>query len=473
MGFRGQPFAFESPAAAVAGMTARLRGDPRTHGPELVALHTAPGRILARAVLADRDSPPFDHAAMDGYAVRTADVQVAVRSAGAHVNTPLVFTVVDEATIGRAPPALPVVNAVPGMESASRPSIRIATGAPIPPGADAILKREDAVEIADGPRVSAFSTSLQVAQTIRAGDHVRRRGENARAGHAVLDAGTVISLAAMGTLAAVGNARALVHRRLRVALITTGDEVVPPQATPTDFQIRNSNAPALAAMLASQAWLDLVTPTAGRSAHASDDPEALDAILRDSLANAEAVIITGGVSMGHRDPVLAAISATGAHTVFHGLPQRPGKPMLAAFLESPAGTQPIFGLPGNPVSAMVTCARIVLPVLAALAGAAGASDDRQPVTLPASLRPRLVRLANADRQSRGLWWHRLVRLTEAGEVHLLDGRGSGDIMAAGRSDGFVEVAPTRAASSVQDPASATLPSDGPAPTLVPFYAWPT
>ncbi len=144
--------------------------------------------------------------------------------------------------------------------------------------------------------------------------------------------------------------------------------------------------------------------------------------------------------MGHRDPVRAAIEDNAGRVIFHGVPQRPGKPMLGAI----ANGVPIFGLPGNPVSAMVTCVRIVLPVLAARSGA---------TAMPAWA---FVEVANADGARLDLWWHRLVCMRADGRVELLDGRGSGDLVAGGRSDGFIEVAPT---------------SD--AKHWVPFYAWPS
>ena len=216
---------------------------------------------------------------------------------------------------------------------------------------------------------------------------------------------------------------------------------------PSPFQVRNSNGPAVGAILASQAWVDVT-----RVLHVQDEAELLD-VLQSACELADALVLTGGVSMGHRDPVRGAVEAAGAEIVFHGLPQRPGKPMLGAALERRAsGTGrviPIFGLPGNPVSALVTCTRIVLPVLAASAGAR---------RTPPELVPKLVTLAGQDGRTLDLWWHRLVRLkiNEAGtaQAELVDTRGSGDVVAAGLSDGFVEVPPSES------------------PSIVPFFPWP-
>lgn len=157
--------------------------------------------------------------------------------------------------------------------------------------------------------------------------------------------------------------------------------------------------------------------------------------------------------MGHRDPVRAAIERAGANIVFHGLPQRPGKPVLAAVHartgRSGLNTVPIFGLPGNPVSSLITCTRIVLPALAACAGA-----GRTP---PAYL-PRLIEVRNPDGRTLDLWWHRLVREVPNAEgvpqAELIDNRGSGDVVGAGMSDGFVEVAP------------------GSSSAVLPYYRWP-
>lgn len=439
MGFRGQEYAFDSPAAAVAGMIARLGGSPSALRPELASLDadapTGPlGRILAEDVQADRDSPAFDHSAMDGFAVRFGTIAAARDGA-------LVLTVAGESRIGHEPPVMPEGTV----------AIRIATGAAVPPGADAVIRREDTAEAAgsdvrkDTP--GSITISAHAAGRVKPGDHIRRRGENARAGAVVLRAGEVISAAGLGTLAAIGVTGPRVFPRLRVAIITTGDEVVPPRAVPAAFQIRNSNAPALRAILASPAWMVVASV-----AHSHDEGE-LDGVLRAARATADAIVLTGGVSMGHRDPVREAIESVGAEIVFHGLPQRPGKPMLGAMLERVGADTlapfPIFGLPGNPVSALVTCTRIVLPVLAACAGAR---------RTPPECLPRPVTLANQDGRTLDLWWHRLTRLDvdEAGtpRAELVDARGSGDVIAAGLSDGFVEVQPSES------------------PSIVPFYAWP-
>lgn len=388
MGFRGEEFAYSSPDEAVAAMRARAA----CVGVEECGLAQSAGRVLAEAVRSDRDSPAFDHSAMDGYAVRLAEI------AGEQL------TVTGESRMGKAPPELP-----PG-----RCAVRVATGSPVPPGADCVVKREDVRE--DGARIA-----LSPRWRGRTGENIRPRGENARAGDVLLEAGREVTAAAVGALAGAGCVRPRVFRRVRVAVVTTGDELVPPAQTPGAFEVRNSNAGAIRAVLASRAWTEVVEPV-----HVRDDPGAVAAALERSLERADAVVLSGGVSVGHRDPVREAVERVGGAIIFHGLPQRPGKPMLGAIGRDGKG---IFGLPGNPVSALVTCVRMVMPVLGACAGIASRAHE-----------PR-VEITNADGKTLDLWWHRLVRLNAGGSAELVDGRGSGDLIAAGRADGFVEIPP--------------------------------
>lgn len=439
MTFRNQPYAFDSPAAAIAAMIAHIRAHGTPRPSEFVDLEDAAGRILTAPLYADRDSPAFDHAAMDGYAVSAAAIRDA--AAGGEIKLP----VVAESRIGCPPPPL------------NNPdhAIRIATGAPIPAGADAVIRREDVVEETSREEPSAdrsnpvpaevrsIRVSTERAERIKTGENIRRRAENAHAGSLLLNSGQVLSAAAIGTLASAGDARPRVFRRLHVAIITTGEELVRPDQAPGSYQVRDSNGLSIRAILSSQRWID-----AGMVAHARDEAE-VNGLLNATVQIADAVVLTGGVSVGHRDPVRATIRALGGRIAFHGLPQRPGKPMLGAWLDMGGKRVAIFGLPGNPVSAMVTCTRIVLPVLARCAGI-----ERNP---PALL-PRTIRLTNYDGRTLDLWWHRLARLTpgpsDLPQAELIDAQGSGDIVAAGASDGFVEIPP------------------GQAHETMPFYAWP-
>lgn len=399
MTFRGQPFSLHSPDEAIAALLPGAERIAARLGDETASLPL--GRVLAQSVVADRDSPPFDYSAMDGYACRAEWL------AGA--SGPVRLAVVGEARIGSPPPAL-----------TDRRAIRISTGAPIPSGADAVVRREDVQEIPSGDTVAAI---LIKSARPGPGDNIRRRAENARAGEVLVPAGELVSPAIAGVLAAVGLAAPRVRARLRVSIIVTGDELTPPELDPGPFQIRDSNGPALAALLDAASFLDVLPHSRG-----NDDVHALAAAIELAARASHAVILSGGVSMGHRDPVRRALELLGARILFHGLPQRPGKPILAA--ELPADPPALlFALPGNPVSALVTCTRVVLPVLAAAAGLA---------RLPP---PPAVRLANPDGKSIDLWWHRLVRLRPTGDAELIESVGSGDFVAAARADGFVEVPP--------------------------------
>jgi molybdopterin molybdotransferase len=221
-----------------------------------------------------------------------------------------------------------------------------------------------------------------------------------------------------------------VRRPLRLAILVTGDELRPLGEAITEFQLRDSNGPTLAAMFTGKPWIGAI-----ERARAPDDPGAIrDALSAMFERGADAAIITGGVSMGDHDHVPDVVRSLGAEVLFHKLPQRPGKPMLGAVL----GGRPILALPGNPVSVMVTARRIVAPVLRRVAGFAPE---------PA---PPVVTLTNPGGRTLDLWWHRPVRLPTSGAglhpageglASLVVSKGSGDIPAAAGSDGFVEIPP--------------------------------
>ena len=182
--------------------------------------------------------------------------------------------VLGEVVIGTAPGAMPAG------------AVRIVTGAAVPAGAEAIVRREDVEE-----RAGEIGVGERAAR-VRAGDNIRRRGENGRAGDVVLEAGTVLSGAAVGTLAAVGCVRPAVFRRVRVAVITTGDELVAPGETPGAYEVRNSNGPVVAQVLGAHAWAEVVS-----CEHVRDEGPGLGAALRGAVADADAVVLTCGVSM--------------------------------------------------------------------------------------------------------------------------------------------------------------------------------
>ena len=372
-------FAFADIDAAIEATTARVRrvGTETTTDPL--------GRVLAADVTADRDSPPTDVSAMDGYAVRSTETDAPLRVAG-------------QCAAGDPPSMLPPAAAM-----------RIFTGAPIPTGADAVVKREDATET-DGHVTFANDP-------ITPGRHIRRRGENAAAGDVIVPAGRIITPGVAAALSTVGTAEPPVRSPVRVAILTTGDEVVPPSATPMPHQIRNSNAVSIAAVLTPRRWIAI-----NHTDHVPDDPDTLTAAIAAILPDVDAVLLAGGVSMGDHDHVPGVTRAAGGEVIFHGLPIRPGKPLLSAV--TPDGVA-IIGLPGNPVSATVNTRRFVLPVLAAM-------TDLSPPP------PEIVTVDDPDDKTLPLTWMRLARRTAPGRIAVVHGRGSGDIAALAASDGFVE-----------------------------------
>ena len=358
---------------------------------ERVALERAHGRALAGEIRADRPSPAADVSAMDGYAVRTGDAGT-----------------------------LPVLGDVPaGVEPIEMPVggvVRVMTGSCVPAGADLVVKREDVDE-----QPGAITIDPAFAADLRPGLNIRRRGENIQAGKAVASRGVEITPALVGVLASFGHHSVEVYRRVNAAVITTGDEIVPAGVSPRPWQLHDSNGPTLSAFLAGTPW---VAP--GPAVHASDDPGAIRAAVAGALERADVLVLSGGVSMGDRDYVPAVLRELGARTLFHKIPQRPGRPALAAVS---IDGQPILALPGNPVAVAVTARRLVRPVLHALGG------------LTRTPPPRTVTLANPDGKSLALCWHRLVRLVPGGPAEAVDTRGSGDLVSAARADGFVVIPP--------------------------------
>ncbi len=376
-----------SPQAAVDALVAWLQ----PIGTETIDAADAFGRVLAQRVVCDRPSPAADVSAMDGYAVRHADL-----------SRTTTLAVCGEVRIGVKP-----------LRLSSGKALRIVTGAGIPPGADTVIRREDTLEFPD-------RIVLSGAHPTR-GEHIRRCGENAQAGQEAVASGTLITPPVAAALATFGCARPIVHRRIRLGVIVTGDEIKAADADLTPWQLRDSNGPAVAAMFRDCRRIDAV-----QMRRAADDPEELRRVCRELLDTCTAVVLTGGVSMGARDFVPGVLRALGSQIVFSGVRQRPGKPTLGAV--GPEG-QAILGLPGNPVAVLVTARRIVAPVLSHVAGM--------------SAEPCLAAVA-IDSEGEApvdAWSHRPVRMTAPGRGALIALRGSGDVFAAASAHGFVEIPP--------------------------------
>lgn len=317
------PIDVEEARRRVLAQVRPLAGEP-------VALADSLDRVLAADVSAEQDVPGFDNSAMDGFAVVAADT----------VDAPTVLLVVGESRAGR--PAR--VALTPGH------AIRISTGAMLPEAADAVVRVEDTREREDG---------VEVATTVEADHNVRRAGEDIRAGAVVLKAGARLGPAELGVLAAVGVDTPLCARRPRVSVLTTGDELLAPAEPLRPGAIHDSNRYAIAAQ-ARRAGAEVISVGC-----VADDPETTVAGLRQAL-HADVVVVCGGVSVGEHDHVKAALARLGVTEEFWRVALRPGHPTWFGVSEQGAL---VFGLPGNPVSAMVTFHLFVRPALLALTGA--------------------------------------------------------------------------------------------------------
>jgi molybdopterin molybdotransferase len=299
--------------------------------PEVTPLGPAAlGRVLAADIASDIDSPPFDKALMDGFAVRSADL----------ADGPAELTVIEEIAAG----------AVPGKAVNAGQSAALYTGAPLPFGADAVIAKENCTLLADG-RVRVNEAP------VAAGRNVLPRGRELTTGEVALLAGTILTPAALGLLAAVGQTAVSCIPSPRVGVLVTGDELVEADTRPGPGRIRNTNGPMLVAQ-AARAGAVARSLGIGR-----DDPVALRALIADGL-DSDVLILSGGVSVGKFDRVPDTLRELGVEVHFHKVRMKPGKPLLFGT----RGDTLVFGLPGNPVSAFVGFELFVRPALQKLAG---------------------------------------------------------------------------------------------------------
>lgn len=304
---------------------------------EVVEVKQAARRVLAGSVRARSDVPHFDRAVMDGYAVRAADTFGASESQpgylriqgtiemGEHARTPL----------------------------ASRAAMRISTGGMLPPGADAVVMLEYTEELPDG--------SVEIRRGVAPGENVQRVGEDVKRGTVLFERGWRLRPFDLGGLTGTGVVSVRVFRRPRVALIATGDEIVPPEQQPRPGQVRNINEYALVPMLA-EAGADVTDYGVVR-----DDPDALRSALAKALETHDAVMLSGGSSVGAKDMALSIIMSFPKSSVaFHGISIAPGKPTILAHAQG----KPVFGIPGHPMSALVVGMLFAVPLVRILGGEA-------------------------------------------------------------------------------------------------------
>jgi molybdopterin molybdotransferase len=369
---------------------------------ESMALDRADGRVLAEDVAAPMDQPPFDRSAMDGYAVRAADV------AGASRVAPAVLRL-----IGRAYTAEPFAGTL-----APGDCVEIATGAPVPQGADAVVMVEDTGRpgSTDWPAPAWLDSSEQVLvlSEAREGQHVVRRGSDMRAGDTVLRAGQVITPSRVGALAAIGRERVRVVGRPVVAIFPTGNEVVR-QGQPLPLaSVYDVNSFTVAALVTRHGGV------AERHAPVPDTIEATAAAL-DAAAGADVVVLGGGSSVGERDVVIDAVAARG-EVIFHGIAVKPGKPTLFARI----GPQLVFGMPGNPTSCLSQAHVLLVPALRQLAGL--------PPLDPPRVRRRLASAVGSPANR-----HQFLPVRIEGELAVPTFKGSGEITSLSQADGYVEI----------------------------------
>lgn len=388
-------FDFASAHAAIEHLLSRLS----TVSGETVDLQDAAGRVLSQPVLADRDSPPSDVSAMDGYAVRADQAKPGKT-----------IDILAEIAIGQPAPVMPASGC-----------FKIGTGACVPSECDGIIPREQVVE-------SPQSIRLHNEIIFKTGQHIRRKGENTRASEQIACVGTPITPPVASALAAFGVHRVQVYRQVRVTILTTGDELQPVDSTPKPWQIRDSNSATLRSALTNKPWIELV-----QTAHAIDDQTTVSQALQTAAEHADLIITTGGVSMGDHDYLRPALLQAGGEVVYHKLPIRPGKPSLGGLLtprDMKAQTVPVVALPGNPVAVAVGVPLFISPVSRKLAG----------IRQYMPIRPN-VQINNPPKKTLPLWRYLPACWAEDGQVQLLETKGSGDLAAAAQADGYVQIPP--------------------------------
>jgi molybdopterin molybdotransferase len=412
---------FEDARRAVEEQAALIQADRvPTLATESVDLLAAAERVLAEPVLADRDIPPFPRSTRDGYAVRSADLS----------QLPATLEMIGEIKAGEKLDGIP--SAI-----GSGQTVAIMTGAPVPTGPDAVVMVE---------YTSQRGKQVEITRSVAPGENIVPRGAEAHAGAVLLDCGLRLNEAAIALAASVGKSQLQVYARPRVAVLTTGDEIVDVDATPGPTQIRNSNSYSLAAQIRRAGGEPVLLPVA------PDELQGLRRLIEEGL-NSNLLLMTGGVSMGRYDLVEQALSEMNADFFFTGAKIQPGRPVV--FGKCGAGTPfdklragsardgvsaPrvgtfFFGLPGNPVSTMVTFELFARPILEALAG----KSPLKLIFLHAQLKKEIRIKTGLKRFLPAI----LSGEFEHSEVELVAWQGSGDIAATARANCYIVIPPDR------------------------------
>ena len=376
---------------------------------ETVDLLAGLGRVLAEGVVADRDFPPFDRATRDGYAVRAADL----------AKVPARLEVVGEVKAGDWPE--------PGVCSVGRgQAVGIMTGAPLPAGADAVAMVEH-TSLGDAPAGKSVGKLVEVRRSVSQGENFVPRGAEACAGQLLLDRGRRLEHAGIAIAASAGTSRVQVFRKPRVAVLSTGDEVVEIDATPGPAEIRNSNSYSLAAQVQNAGG------EAVRLAIAPDERGRLRALIEEGF-QCDLLLLTGGVSMGKYDLVEQVLGELKAEFYFTGAEIQPGRPVVFGSCRAPHKKY-FFGLPGNPVSTMVTFELFARPMIEALAG----MTPQRLIFLGARLKSEIRTKTGLKRFLPAV----LSGEFENAEVELARWQGSGDIATMARANCYVVIPPDR------------------------------
>ena len=376
----------------------------RPHGKELAELLDAAGQVLAEPIAADRNFPPFRRATRDGYALRSADL----------AQLPATLEVIGEIKAGAS-------LAESGIQIEPGQAASIMTGAPVPEGADAIVMVEYTAH--EGNTVS-------ISRSVGAGDNVVPVGSEAKRGQKLLEPGMRLDHAAIAVAASVGRSHLLVYSKPRVAVLSTGDELVEIEVPPGPNQIRNSNSYSLAAQIKAAGGEPVLLPIA------RDESLRLRELITDGLES-DLLLLTGGVSMGKYDLVEQVLAEFGAEFFFTGARIQPGKPIVFGRIpaDGDADATYFFGLPGNPVSTMVTFELFARPMLEALAGL----NPQKLVFLHARLKSDIKTKTGLKRFLPAV----LSGEFEQAEVELARWEGSGDVASTARANAYIVIPPDR------------------------------